>query len=238
MGTPPTIRYLTLDSQPLVHGGVRYLLDAFTDLQPAGEAFELGDALRVGLRCAPDVALVEIGDLGLDWANGLRQLAAALPATRLIVFSATVTAARAREALRAGAQGYLLKQVQPLMLAQAVRSVAAGQQVLAPKVMELIVSTGDDEALAYDAFSQREREVLTWLARGLSNDAIADRLCVSRSTVKYHCANIFDKLGVNSRSQAVVAAYEHGLVPRLVGCISSPALAEERRGSLSVARPA
>lgn len=232
------IRYLTVDSRPLVHGGVRHLLRPFADLRPVGEAFDLGDALRAGLRCTPDIVLVEIEDLGPDWGAELHRLAGALPGAHLVVFSGSVDATRAREALRAGVSGYLLKHVQPLMLAQALRSVAAGQQVLAPEVAEALVAARDDERLSSDEFSQREREVLAWLARGLSNDAIAERLCISLSTVKFHLSNIFEKLGVNSRSQAVVAAFEHGLVPRVVTRGGQQALADERRRPVAVARPA
>jgi NarL family two-component system response regulator LiaR len=232
------IRYLTLDSQPLVHGGVRHLLRSFADLKPVGEAFDLADALRAGLRCTPDIALVEIEDLGPDWGAGLHRLAAALPGAHLVVLSGSVDASRAREALRAGVRGYLLKRVQPLMLAQALRSVAAGQQVLAPEVAEALVAGCDDERPSSDEFSQREREVLAWLARGLSNDAIADRLCISLSTVKFHLSNIFEKLGVTSRSQAVVAAFEHGLVPRFVARGAQQALPDEHRRPVAVARRA
>lgn len=211
--TPP-IRLLTLDALPLVHAGVRQMLAAFPDIEHVGETYDLDEALRLGRLRAPTLVAVEIDDLGPDWPGALRRLAAALPAP-VVVLTLQVDAETVRQALAAGAQGFLLKNTQPLALAQALRSVAAGQQVFAPEVMSAALASPRCDPLR-ERLSHREREVLTLLARGLSNREIGLRLSVSNATVKFHCGQIFSKLGVHSRAQAVAAAYTRNLVPRAV----------------------
>ncbi len=238
MTAPTIIRFLTVDRQPLIHGGVQHLLRPFDDLQPVGEAYDLSDALWQMARHAPDLVLVEIADLGLDWASGLACIGQASRATRLVVFSNTAEAADVRGALQAGASGYLLKDAQALTLAQALRGIAAGHQILAPEAAESLLKAYHAEDFSLAAFSQREREVLAWLARGLSNDAIAARLHVSKATVKFHCGNIFAKLGVKTRVQALVKAHEHGLAPRLVARGAGQPLEHERQAPAALARGA
>lgn len=134
----------------------------------------------------------------------------------VVVFTTRVSAERVYRALRAGVHGFLLKQMAPLNLAHALRSLAAGQQVFAPEATMAMASAPPGEQSPGQDLSQREREVLALLARGFSNQAISVRLCLSRATVKFHCSNLFAKLGVVSRSQAVAAAYRRNLVPHLV----------------------
>lgn len=208
------VRVLTIDTLPLVHAGVRQLLTAFPDIQLAGEAFDLNDALRLGAACAPSVVLAEIDDFGPEWPAALRRLAAVLRVP-VVVFTLEADAEQVRQALGVGVQGFLLKNTQPLALAQALRSIAAGQQVFAPEVVGVALSAPLRDRPC-DTLTRREREVLTLLARGLSNQEIGARLCVSRATVKFHCGQIFAKLGVQSRAQAVAVAYSHNLVPRLI----------------------
>lgn len=214
MAEPTTVRILTIDPLPLVHAGVRQLLAAFPDLQLAGEVFNLSDALHLGPARAASVALVEIDALGPEWPVALRLLVDALRIP-VVVFTLEASAERVREALEAGARGYLLKNTQPLALAQALRSIAAGQQVFAPEVLGMAFSAQPRDP-GVEKLTQREREVLALLARGLSNNEIGARLCVSRATVKFHCGQIFAKLGVQSRSQAVALAYARNLAPRLI----------------------
>lgn len=201
------LRVLTLDRLPLVHGGVRQLLAPFQDLHLVGEAFDLAEAVIIGGRCAPDVALVEPVDLGEQWPEALRLLARALPQMGVIVFTLTAEPALVREALRVGVQGYLLKNVQALTLAHALRSVATGQQVYAPEVTQSLLRSEADDQPPSRVLSLREREVLALLMSGLSNCEIGERLCVSVATVKFHLRNIFAKLGVATRAQAITKAY-------------------------------
>jgi DNA-binding NarL/FixJ family response regulator len=208
------IRVLTIDALPLVHAGVRQLLAAFPDIRLGGEAFDLTDALRLGVVCAPTVVLAEIDALGAEWPAALRRLTGALRIP-VVVFTTEADAECVRQAREVGVHGFLLKNCQALALAQALRSVAVGRQAFAPEVVE-VMRSAQPRSLRRDTLTQREREVLTLLARGLSNQEISARLCVSRATVKYHCGQIFTKLEVQNRSQAVALAYTRNLVPRLM----------------------
>lgn len=208
------IRILTIDPLPLVHAGVRQLLAAFPDMQPVGEAFDLNEALQFGARRAATVALVEIDALGPEWPAALQRLAGALRIP-VVVFTLEADPEQVRQALAAGVQGFLLKTIQPLALAQSLRSIVAGQRVFAPEACNTALAAQPRDA-AWHILTRREREVLTLMTRGCSNNEIVARLCVSRATVKYHCRQIFVKLGVQSRAQAIVAAYTRNLVPRLI----------------------
>jgi DNA-binding NarL/FixJ family response regulator len=210
------IRVLTIDALPLVHGGVRQLLAAFPDLQLVGEAYDLGEAIHIGNQRSPHIVLVEIGDLGASWADQFHRLRQALPHARLVVFTLMSGPEQVREALRAGAQGYLLKRATAVTLAQALRSVAGGQQVFAPEATQAILAPEASTPLDPAGLSLREREVLTMLARGLSNREISQRLHVSAATIKFHCGNIYGKLGVRTRAQAIAAAYTYKLIPTLI----------------------
>ncbi len=217
MPTREHIRVLTLDALPLVHGGVRQLLGAFPDIQLVGEAHDLGEAIHIGNRRSPHIVLVEIGDLGPCWAEQFHRLSQSLPHARLVVFTLTSGPEQVREALRAGAQGYLLKRATAVTLAQALRSVAGGQQVFAPEATQAILAVEPASTLDPADLSLREREVLTLLARGLSNREIGLRLHVSHATIKFHCGNLYVKLGVQTRAQAIATAYTHKLIPTLIG---------------------
>jgi DNA-binding CsgD family transcriptional regulator len=146
----------------------------------------------------PQIRLLTIDVLPLVHA-GVRQIVAGFPDIELI----------------GGAQGYLLKNVQPLALAQALRSIATGQRVFDPEVIGAALTPRPRDLLS--GLTHREREVLTLLARGMSNSEIGLRLCVSKATVKFHCSQLFSKLGVQSRAQVIAAAYAHNLIPRVVG---------------------
>lgn len=207
------IRVLTLDATPLVHSGVLQMLRMFPDIRLVGEAFDLDDALYLSPGCAPDVALVEIADLGPGWAAALRHIARSVPHLRVVVFTAAADPALAREAMRAGAQGFLLKNLLPMALAQAMRSVAAGHQVFAPEVTQAFIAEEPEDLLEDNALSSREYDVLTLLVDGLSNPEIAARLRLSKATIKFHVSRIFLKLGVSSRAQAIVKAYTYHLIP-------------------------
>ena len=225
------VRVLTIDPLPLVHAGVRQLLAAFPDLQPVGEAFDLNEALQFSAMRAATVALVEIDTLGPEWPAALQQLAGALRIP-VVVFTLKADSEQVRQALAAGVQGFLLKNIQPLALAQALRSIVAGQRVVAPEAFNTALAAQPRD-VAWNTLTRREREVLSLMTRGCSNNEIGARLCVSRATVKYHCGQIFAKLGVESRAQAIVAAYTRNLVPRLIAEVE-PAAA--RRPVCSEAR--
>lgn len=215
--TREPISVLTLDALPLVHGGVRQLLAAFPDLKLVGEAHDLGEAIYIGNQRMPLIVLVEIDDLGIAWVEQFQRLSKSLPHARLVVFTLMAEPEQVREALRAGAQGYLLKRATALTLAQALRSVAAGQQVFAPEATQALLAAEATCPLDPADLSLREREVLTLLARGLSNHEISQRMHVSNATVKFHCGNLYGKLGVHTRAEAIAAAYTYKLIPTLIG---------------------
>jgi DNA-binding NarL/FixJ family response regulator len=212
MAPQPPTRVITVDTQALVHAGVRQFLAPFDDLLLVGEAYNAADAAYLCETERPDALLVEIDALGPEWVATLRRLHARHSRLRIIILASAVDGALVVDALDAGACGYLLKDLNSLTLVQAIRSALRGQQVLAPEARNALAATrGDAERLS---FSPREREVLTLMARGLANKAIAEELCVSTSTVKFHVASLLTKLGVNSRAQAIVRAYEYSLVRR------------------------
>jgi DNA-binding NarL/FixJ family response regulator len=208
------IRVLTVDSRPIIHAGVRQLLADFPDIVFAGAAFDREEALVLTRSQAPDIVLVESDDLGPGWPDALRRLVRER-AGAVVVFTMTATEEGSYQMLQAGVQGVLLKGVQPFTLAQALRSIAAGQQVFDPAVTQaaLMVQPGSHAA---DELSNRERDVLALLANGLSNHEISRRLCVSYATVKFHCANLFGKLGVRTRAQAIAVAYKRQLIPQVI----------------------
>ena len=213
MASPQVIRVGILDRQPLVHGGVRYLLSAFPDLDVVGEAYNEGELIHCATQL--DVALVELVALDHSIGETLRRLRGAAPALRSIVFTGCAEAPLVRDALAAGASGYLLKDSSALTLACTIRGVAAGQQVLAPEAAQALLAAGEQSAAFTESLTLRERDVLTLLTRGLSNQQIADQLCITVSTVKFHLAAICSKLGVTGRAQAIIRAYDLNLVPRL-----------------------
>ncbi len=235
MTTTPQIRLLTIDALPLVHAGVRQMLAAFPDIGLMGEACELRDALRLGAQRAPTLVLAEIDALGTDWPGALRQLADVLQVST-VVFTIQADDDSVRQALEAGAHGFLLKNVQPLALAQALRSIAAGQRVFDPAVIGAALAPQSRDVLI--SLTHREREVLALLTCGLSNSEIGLRLCVSKATVKFHCSQLFSKLGVRSRAQAIAAAYTHNLVPRVIGERERTVTAQNAEPSRAHARSA
>lgn len=212
MAHTPTVRVMTVDTQALIHSGIRHFLAPFEDLELVAEAYSGADALRLCEHYAPEVILVELHTFGASWVDALRRLRASRHAPELIVLTNTLDGELVKEALQAGACGYLLKDVQALTLAQAIRSAAAGQQVLAPEATHAMIRVMRRPATPALDLSPREREVLSLLARGLSNREIAARMFISTATAKFHIGSIFTKLGVSNRAQAIVRAYEHSLV--------------------------
>lgn len=209
-------RVMTVDTQALVHSGIRNFLGPYPDLELVSEAYNGADAVVLCARHTPDVILVDIFALGPDWTDCLRRIKAQHTSARIVVLTNSLDGALVEGALQAGACGYLLKDVQALTLVQAIRSAAAGQQVLDPEATHALINIvrRSDE---FDCdLSRREREVLTLLARGLANREIAARMFISTATVKFHTRSILAKLGVSTRAQAIVRAYERSLVPKLV----------------------
>lgn len=213
------IRVLIADDQTLLRAGVRAMLEAEDDLEVVGEAADGAEAVEEALRTHPDVVLMDVHMPRLDGIEATRRLVAAGSRARILVVTTFDLDEYVFRALKAGAAGFLLKATSPGQLADAVRTVAAGESLLDPALTHRLVEhflgrpEFDEEAQQRLAdLTDRERHVLRSLARGLSNAEIGAALFLSEATVKSHISRMLGKLGVRSRVQAVVLAYETGLV--------------------------
>jgi DNA-binding NarL/FixJ family response regulator len=213
------IRVLVADDQALVRGGLVAILDAQHDIEVVGEAEDGGRAVDDALRLRPDVVLMDIRMPNVDGIEATRRLAAHAGAPRVLVLTTFDLDEYVYESLRAGAAGFLLKDAPPERLADAVRTIAAGESLLAPAVtrrlVERFVRLPPPEAARRNTFAdltEREHDVLLLVARGRSNGEIANELFLSEATVKTHLTRILAKLGLRDRVQAVVLAYESGLI--------------------------
>jgi len=214
-----SIRVLICDDQALVRAGFRAILEAQPDIEVAGEAENGADALALAERRAPDVILMDIRMPVLDGVEATRRLVAAGSPARILVLTTFDLDEYVHAAIRAGASGFLLKDVTPAKLIEAIRVVASGDALLAPSVtrrlLERFATTlpqRDQSSEALGELTARETEVLRLLAGGLSNAEIAAELVVSEATVKTHISSVLRKLGLRDRVQAVIVAYETGLV--------------------------
>jgi DNA-binding NarL/FixJ family response regulator len=215
------IRILLADDQALVRCGIRLILEAEPDMKVAGEAADGGEAVAAALRCQPDLVLMDIRMPELDGIEATRRLLPALPACRVVMLTTFDLDEYVVDAFRAGASGFLLKTAPPAQLVAAVRTVQAGDGLLAPASTRRLIEQSlkparpprsPSEAAAVASLTAREHDVLRLLARGLTNAEIAGQLFVESSTVKSHVASLLGKLGLRDRVQAVVYAYESGLV--------------------------
>ncbi|GAA1060724.1 response regulator transcription factor [Agromyces bracchium] len=216
-GSGSAPRVLVADDHALVRSGIVGLLEA-ADLEVVGEAGDGLDALEAARRLRPDVVLMDIRMPGLDGIEATARLTADPGAPRVLVLTTFDLDEYVYRALRAGAAGFLLKDAPPERLVDAVRTVARGEALLAPtltrRLIERYLATPQPGASADPApdLTPREREVWLLIARGMSNQEVGERLFLSEATVKAHVTRLLAKLGVRDRVQAVVAAYESGLV--------------------------
>jgi len=214
-----TIKVLIADDQALVRSGFRMILEARDDLEVVGEAGDGEQAIRLAGQTRPDVVLMDVRMPGTDGVTATARLTATPGAPRVIILTTYDLEEPLYAALRAGASGFLLKDVRPADLVEAIRVVARGDALLAPtatrRLLDRFVATDVTPSAPSGGLAQltdREREVLTLLARGASNAEIAARLVVTEATVKTHVSAILRKLGVRDRVQAVVLAYDLGVV--------------------------
>ncbi|MFF2773706.1 response regulator [Streptomyces sp. NPDC058052] len=214
-----TIRVVVADDQELVRSGFALILDVQDDIEVVAEVSDGAQAVEAVRRHRPDVALLDIRMPRMDGIEACRTISAE-SACRTVILTTFDSDAYVYEALHAGASGFLLKDVRRDDLVHAVRVVAAGDSLLAPSVARRLVEQytagGPSRAAApdprLDVLTGRERETLLLLARGLSNAEIAAELVLSEHTVKTHVGNVLAKLGLRDRIQAVICAYETGLV--------------------------
>ena len=214
------ISVLIADDQALVRGGLRMIIDAQQDMHVIGEAENGAEAVATTERIQPDVVLMDIRMPQLDGIAAARQLAERGPAkTRVLMLTTFDEDQLVYEAMRAGASGFLLKSAPPARLAEAIRIIAAGEALLAPSITRRLVEDfvhrpppGQEAPAELTELTDREREVLALVARGLSNAEIAAALVVSEATVKTHVNHVLGKLNVRDRVQAIVLAYETGFI--------------------------
>jgi len=213
------IRVLVADDQALVRAGFAMILDAAGDIEVVGDAANGVQAVDQGRRLGPDVVLMDIRMPVIDGIEATRRLVAARPSARIIMLTTYDLDEYVYQALRAGASGFLLKDVLPADLIRAVRTVLTGEALLAPVITRRLLEEylrrprpGDSSQAPLNRLTQRETEVLRLLAKGKTNPEIASALFLGEATIKTHVARVLAKLQLRDRVQAVVWAYETGLI--------------------------
>lgn len=212
-----SVRILIVDDQALVRAGFRLVLESEKDFEIVGEAADGDEAVDAARRLKPDVILMDVRMPRVDGLEATRRIVSAdTDRVRIVVLTTFDLDEYVYAALQAGACGFLLKDVTPEHLIDAVRLVKSGDALLAPSITRRLVERYAARPVrarpGLDSLTDREADVLRLMARGLGNQEIAERLFVSEATVKTHVAHVLDKLGVANRVQAVIAAYESGMV--------------------------
>jgi len=203
---------MIVDDQPMVRSGLSAFLSVADDFELVGEAENGFQALRMCADAQPDVVLMDLMMPGMDGVAATRAILERFPSIRVIALTSFPQDHLVQEVLQAGALSYLLKNVGVDELARAIRAARAGQSTLAPEAAQALIRRATQPKAPGHDLSPREREVLALMVQGLNNPDIAERLIVGRSTVKFHVSSILGKLGVQSRTEAVALAVQHGLV--------------------------
>lgn len=211
------IEVLVVDDDALMRAGLRMIIEQTSDLTVSGEAENGAEAIVRAKHDRPDVVLMDVRMPGTDGIAATREITDLGLPTKVLILTTFELDEYVFAALRAGASGFLLKRSPPEVLVEGIRVVNAGEGLLSPSVTRRMIeefATTSDQALdpAFDRLTEREREILVHMARGLSNEELAESLFISEHTVKTHVGRVLMKLGARDRVQAVVMAYEGGLV--------------------------
>jgi NarL family two-component system response regulator LiaR len=206
------IRVLLVDDHMVVRSGLSTVLSVFDDLKLVGEAGDGEEAVRLCERLQPDVILMDLLMPKMDGVTAIKSIKARWPQIQIIALTSFKEKEYVEGALKAGANGYLLKDVSAEELVNAIRRAVAGQPSLSPEAARVLMKNVSEPALPHQEMTGRELEILALMVEGLSNNEIAERLIISQSTVKFHVSNILSKLGVTGRTEAVALAVKHHLV--------------------------
>jgi NarL family two-component system response regulator LiaR len=211
MTEPDRIRVLIVDDHAMLRRGLVTFLLSFDDLELVGEAANGAEALHLCEQLQPDVVLMDLVMPEMDGSTATRAIRQRHPQVQVIALTSFREEELVQGALEAGAIGYLLKNVSADELAQAIRAAHVGRPTLAPEAAEALIHAATHSTALGRDLTPREREVLASMVKGLRNAEIAERLTISRSTVKFHVSRILSKLGVSSRTEAVALALQHNL---------------------------
>ena len=206
------IRVMIVDDHSVVRSGLGAFLMVNNDLELVGEASSGEEALEKASELQPDVILMDLKMPGMGGVAAIRALKREEPKIRIIALTSYIDDSLVQGALQAGANGYVMKNVQADDLANAIRSAAVGRMTLSPEASKALSEASDYPIIPAEDLTDRERDVLKLLIDGLSNNEIAEKLIISASTVKYHIGNIYTKLGVDNRAAAVSIAIQRQLI--------------------------
>jgi DNA-binding NarL/FixJ family response regulator len=206
------VRVLIVDDHPMMRKGLRSFLDVTRGLECVGEAESGEEAVEQCATLAPNVVIMDLAMPGMGGVAAIRVLRVQHPHVQVIALTSFADPRLVQEAVNAGAIGYLLKNVSSTQLAEAVLAAAAGRPIMGPEAIQALVQMAADPRPIGSDLTEREREVLALLAKGLTNLEIGQRLSISEATVRFHVGNVLSKLEVGNRTEAVQVAFKHRLV--------------------------
>jgi NarL family two-component system response regulator LiaR len=206
------VRVLIVDDHPMMRKGLRSFLDVTRGLECVGEAESGEEAVKLCAELSPNVVIMDLAMPGMGGVAAIRLLRTQHQAVQVIALTSFADPRLVQEAVNAGAIGYLLKNVSPAQLTEAVLFAAEGRPIMGPEALQALVQMAADPRPIGSDLTEREREVLALLAKGRSNQEIAQRLSISEATVRFHVGNVLSKLEVGNRTEAVQVAFKHRLV--------------------------